>query len=40
MTSSFTNRRNYEKPADGDGDWGSGYNRNSDVLEEDFSYFS
>ena len=40
MTSSFTNRRNYEKPANGDGDWGSGYNRNFDALEEDLSFSS
>lgn len=38
MASSFTKKRYYEKPGDGDSDWGSGYNRNFDALEEDLSH--
>ena len=40
MASTFTNRRNYGKPANGDGDWGTTYNDNFDKVEEDLSFSS
>ncbi len=40
MTSSFTRKRNLEKPAGGDNDWGTGTNANFDKLEDELSYTS
>lgn len=40
MVSSFTTRRNFEKPDDGDSDWGTAANANYDKLEEELSFSS
>lgn len=40
MASTFTNKRNLEKPGDGDANWGSAVNNNTDAVEEELTYSS